>query len=135
KSGLADSLFCVMYPKEYTWQRAPIIIYAKIASPTFTNVQKFISFAISEMNSRSAYFKYKKLKPIIIDSARMAVIYEYRDSPYRTIMRTAYIQVPHAVCYIVYTTTDEYCYQKYSSAFEECVKSFIYAPECIDRFR
>jgi len=132
KTGLPDTLHCVLYMKNYSWETSPILIYAKIAGTSITNVNKFIKDTIRHMKEQSAYFKCKKLGNIPIDSTHTAIIYEYRDCPYTNISRVAYIQVPNAVCFIVYSTDNKYYYKKHIPSYESTVKSFVYKPEFIE---
>ena len=47
--------------------------------------------------------------------------------------RIAYVQLPKAVAYIVFSARDEASYRKHAGALKEVVKSFSYLEPKIDR--
>jgi hypothetical protein len=47
--GAEQGLPCVLYPKGSSWADARTIMYAKIASTQFENVEKFVAMAMQEM--------------------------------------------------------------------------------------
>jgi len=49
QAGAEQGLPCVLYPKGSSWQEAKTIIYAKIASTQFEDVDAFVAKAIKEM--------------------------------------------------------------------------------------
>src|ERR1700730_14516055 len=48
-AGAEQGLPCVLYPKDSSWSDAKTIMYAKIASPQFEDVDAFVATAIKEM--------------------------------------------------------------------------------------
>jgi hypothetical protein len=46
KSGVKQGLPCVLYPKGSSWADAKTIMYAKIASTEFEDVNEFVAWAI-----------------------------------------------------------------------------------------
>src|SRR5205814_1898308 len=51
-SGADQGLPCVLYPKGSSWSDARTIMYAKIASTQYEDVDKFVAIAIKEMKER-----------------------------------------------------------------------------------
>jgi hypothetical protein len=49
ESGAGQGLPCVLYPKGSSWSDARTIMYAKIASTQYEDVDKFVATAIKEM--------------------------------------------------------------------------------------
>lgn len=49
EAGQEQGLPCVLYPKGSSWQEAKTIMYARIASPEFPEVEAFVAKAIKEM--------------------------------------------------------------------------------------
>ena len=49
KSGVEQGQPCVLYPKGSSWSDAKTIMYAKIASTQFENVNEFVAWAIKGM--------------------------------------------------------------------------------------
>src|SRR5216110_3399342 len=58
-SGADQGLPCVLYPKGSSWSDARTIMYAKIASPQFEDVNAFVAMAIREMQERHGKPKEK----------------------------------------------------------------------------
>src|SRR6266446_10499155 len=52
EAGAGQGLPCVLYPKGSTWADAKTIMYAKIASTQYEDVDKFAAIAIKEMKDR-----------------------------------------------------------------------------------
>src|SRR5438874_11433428 len=51
-SGVDQGLPCALYPKDQSWSDARTIMYAKIASTQYEEVDKFVATAIKEMKER-----------------------------------------------------------------------------------
>src|ERR1700732_1177728 len=49
QAGAEQGLPCVLYPKGSSWADAKTIMYAKIASTQFEDVNAFVAMAIKEM--------------------------------------------------------------------------------------
>src|ERR1700704_3482816 len=47
--GAEQGLPCVLYPKDSSWSDAKTILYAKIASTQFEDVDAFVATAVKEM--------------------------------------------------------------------------------------
>lgn len=131
-SGLSMGLHCVLYPKNYTWLSTPVLMYAKIASPEYTEKEKFIAFAIGKMREETETFKFKLLGDRPIDGEYTATIYEYSGGPYERYEKVGYIQVKDAVCYIVFSAKNKKLYEKYNSELEKTIDSFKYMPVYIN---
>jgi hypothetical protein len=125
-AGVEQGLPCVLYPKGSTWGDANAIMYAKIASTQHENVEKFVATAIKQMEKVHGKPREK------IDSGKTAdgqpyFINEYPATPsYSQWERVAYIQLPKAVAYIVFSARDEASYHKNSPALNEVLKLFAY---------
>src|SRR5438552_9267888 len=126
KSGVKQGLPCVLYPKGSSWADAKTIIYAKIAGTQFEDVNAFVSTAIKEMERVHGKPKEKIASGKTADG-RDYFINEYPASKtYSQWERVAYVQLPHAVAYIVLSSRDEPSYRKDSPALQEVLKSFGY---------
>jgi hypothetical protein len=112
-SGLSAGLPCVLYIEGHTWESSPVIMYAKIASPSFTNIDKFIAFAIKEFKKEDSTFYHKELKKGTIAENKY-VIMDYHGGPYNSYERVFYIQMEKAVAYVVFSARNEEDYRKYS---------------------
>jgi hypothetical protein len=126
KAGAEQGLPCVLYPKGSTWAHANAIMYAKIASTDYEDVGKFVATAIQRMEKMHGEPKEK------VDSGKTGdghpyFINEYpATKSYSQWERVAYIQLPKAVAYIVFSARDEAGYRKNFPALNEVLKSFTY---------
>jgi hypothetical protein len=126
QSGADQGLPCVLYPKGSTWADAKTIMYAKIASTNFENVEKFVAMAIKEMQKTHGTPK-QKIESGKTGDGQPFFINEYpATKSYSQWERVAYIQLPHAVAYIVLSSRDEPSYRKDSSALRKVLKTFVY---------
>jgi hypothetical protein len=124
--GVEQGLPCVLYPKGSTWADANAIMYAKIASTQYEDVGKFVANAIQQMEKVHGKPKEK------VDTGKTSdgqpyFINEYpATKSYSQWERVAYIQLPKAVAYIVFSARDEASYRKNFHALNEALKSFAY---------
>jgi hypothetical protein len=126
RAGAEQGLPCVLYPKGSTWADANAIMYAKIAGTDYEDVGKFVAMAIQQMEKVHGKPKEK------VDSGKTGdrqpyFINEYpATKSYSQWERVAYIQLPKAVAYIVFSARDEASYRKNFPALKEVLKSFAY---------
>jgi hypothetical protein len=125
-SGVKQGLPCVLYPKDSSWSDARTIMYAKIASTQFTDVEAFVAKAITEMQKTHGTPK-QKIESGKTSDGHPFFINEYpATKSYSQWERVAYVQLPGAVAYIVLSSRDEPSYRKDSSALREVLESFAY---------
>jgi hypothetical protein len=125
-AGAEQGLPCVLYPKDSTWADAKTVIYAKIASTQYEDVDKFVAVAIKEMAKTHGKPKEK----IVSGKTHDGKVYFINEYPatktYSQWERVAYVQLPKAVAYVVLSSRDEASYRKDSPALAEVLKTFIY---------
>src|SRR5437762_8238925 len=133
KSGVEQGQPCVLCPKGSSWSDAKTIMYAKIASTQFENVNEFVAWAIKGMEEVHGKPKEKIATGNTADG-RDYFINEYpATKTYSQWERVAYVQLPHAVAYIVLSSRDEPSYRKDSPALQEVLNSFGYLEPKSDR--
>lgn len=126
ESGANQGMPCVLYPKGSSWSNAKTVMYAKIASTQFEDVNAFVAMAIKEMKDRHGPPK-ERIKSGKTRDGRSYFINEYPATKnYSQWERVAYIQLPRAVAYIVLSSRDEASYLKDSGALQEVLKTFMY---------
>jgi hypothetical protein len=97
ESGKEQGLPCVLYPKGESWVDAKTVMYAQIASGKTKDGHDYF---INEYPATKNYSQWE---------------------------RVGYVQLPHAVAYIVLSSLDKANYQKDSGALAAMLKStFIY---------
>jgi len=125
-SGADQGLPCVLYPKGSSWSDARTIMYAKIASTQFEDVNAFVAMAIREMQERHGKPKEKVASGKTHDGHDYFINEYPATKSYSQWERVAYVQLPHAVAYIVLSSRDEASYRKDSPALQEVLKTFVY---------
>src|SRR5437667_10116429 len=101
-------------------------MYAKIASTEFEDVNEFVSWAIKGMEKDHGKPKEKIATGKTADG-RDYFINEYpATKTYSQWERVAYVQLPHAVAYIVLSSRNRASYRKDSGALQEVLKTFVY---------
>jgi hypothetical protein len=117
---------CVLYPKGSSWAEARTVMYAKIASTEFEDVNEFVAWAIKGMKAKHGTPKEKVASGKTADS-RDYFINEYPATKnYSQWERVGYVQLPHAVVYIVLSSRDKVSYSKDASALEKVLKTLVY---------
>jgi len=125
-SGADQGLPCVLYPNGSSWSDARTIMYAKIASTQFEDVNAFVAMAIKEMQERHGKPKEKVASGKTHDGHDYFINEYPATKSYSQWERVAYVQLPRAVAYIVLSSRDEASYRKDSPALQEVLKTFVY---------
>ena len=126
ESGVKQGLPCVLYPKGSSWADAKTIMYAKIAGTDFEDVNVFVATAIKGMEKVHGKPKEKIATGKTADG-RDYFINEYpATKTYSQWERVGYVQLPHAVVYIVLSSRDKTGYSKDASALEKVLKTLVY---------
>src|SRR5256885_7927561 len=127
ESGKHQDLPCVLYPKDSSWTDAKTVMYAKVASPLWEGVNAFVQWAIQGMKEKRGMPKEKIASGKTKDGHDYFVNEYPATKNYSQWERIAYMQLPHAVAYIVLSARDKSSYNKHSGALEVMLKdSFIY---------
>jgi hypothetical protein len=125
-SGVKQGLPCVLYPKGSSWGDAKTIMYAKIASTEFEDVNEFVAWAIKGMKAKHGTPK-EKIASGKTQDGRDYFINEYpATKTYSQWERVGYVQLPHAVAYIVLSSRDKASYSKDAPALEKVLKTLVY---------
>ena len=123
-AGAGQGLPCVLYPEGATWETAEPLMYAKIASTIYEDYEAFAKAAIDDMKKNRPGFKMKRIASGKTAGGQSYFINEYPPADtYKRFERVAYVQLPKAVAYIVYSADEKGTFQKHQGALEEAVKS------------
>ncbi|MEY2564563.1 MAG: hypothetical protein QOH88_2756 [Verrucomicrobiota bacterium] len=123
-AGKEQGLPCVLYLLGATWENADPLMYAKIASTKYEDGEAFAKLAIKDMKSKRPGFKPKRITSGTTAGGLPYFINEYPPTKvYKRFERVAYIQLPKAVAYIVYTGDANLDFEKHKGALEEAAKS------------
>jgi hypothetical protein len=123
-AGSKQGLPCVLYREGETWDTGDPVMYAKIASTTYEDYEAFTKDAVDHMKKERPGFTMKRVSSGKTAGGQPYFINEYPPtSSYKRSERVAYVQLPKAVAYIVFTADEKASYQKHQGALEEAVKS------------
>jgi hypothetical protein len=123
-AGSGQGLPCVFYPEGATWKTADPLMYAKIASTKYEDAEAFAKDAIEDMKKKRPGFKMERVASGKTAGGQAYFINEYPPTKeYKRFERVAYVQLPKAVAYIVFTADEKSAFEKHRSALEEAVKS------------
>ena len=126
ESGKEQGMPCVLYPKGSSWADAKTVMYAKIASTEFEDVNAFVTWAIKGMKAKRGIPK-QKIASGKTQDGRDYFINEYpATKTYSQWERVGYVQLPHAVVYIVLSSRDKTSYSKDAPALEKVLKTLVY---------
>jgi hypothetical protein len=126
ESGVNQGMPCVLYPRGESWADAKTVIYAKIASTEFEDVNEFVAWAIKGMKAKRGTPKEKIASGKTADG-RDYFINEYpATKTYSQWERVGYVQLPHAVVYIVLSSRNKTSYSKHAPALEKVLKTLVY---------
>jgi hypothetical protein len=123
-AGAGQGLPCVFYPEGATWETAEPLMYAKIASTDYEDIEAFARDAVEDMKKNRAGFKMKRIASGKTAGGEAYFINEYPpNETYKRFERVAYVQLPKAVAYIVFSADEKSAFEKHRGALEEAVKS------------
>jgi hypothetical protein len=101
-------------------------MYAKIASTEFEDVNEFVAWAIKGMKAKHGSPK-EKIASGKTQDGRDYFINEYpATKTYSQWERVGYVQLPHAVAYIVLSSREKTSYSKHAPALEKVLKTLAY---------
>src|SRR3954469_2804177 len=116
-AGSDEGLPCVLYPEGATWETADPLMYAKIASTTYEDYEAFAKDAIADMKKNRAGIAPKRIASGKTAGGEPYFINEYPPTKaYKRLERVAYVQLPKAVAYIVFSADDKSAYEKHQGA-------------------
>jgi hypothetical protein len=133
KSGLPKDLPCVIYPKNKTWDTTPIVIYAKLSSPEYTQKDEFIRLTIENYKKADSKFSFSKVIDGKTKEGFNYTIYQYIRPSISLSERVAYVQLPESVAYIVYSSFESQVFNKYFDTFANVINSFKYRSDIIKK--
>lgn len=123
-AGADQGLPCVLYPEGATWETADPLMYAKIANTSYEDSEAFEKDAIEDMKKNRPGFKMKRIASGKTAGGEPYFINEYPPTDtYKRFERVAYVQLPKAVAYIVFSADEKSAFEKHQGALEEAVKS------------
>lgn len=123
-AGSEQGLPCVLYPEGATWETAEPLMYAKIASTTYEDYEAFAKEAIEDMKKNRPGFKMKRIASGKTAGGQPYFINEYSPTDtYKRFERVAYVQLPTAVAYIVFSADEKSAFEKHRDVLEEAAKS------------
>ena len=123
-AGSSQGLPCVLYPDGATWENADPLMYTKIASTNYEDYEVFAKDAIADMKKKRPELEPKRIASGNTVGGQPYFINEYPPTKtYKRLERVAYVQLPTAVAYIVFSADEKAAYQKHAGALEETVKS------------
>ena len=120
ESGKNQGLPCVLYPKGQSWAHAKTVMYADIEDE-FEDVNQFVATAIEKMKAQHGLPK-EKIASGKTKDGRDYFINEYpATKKYSQWERVAYVQLPHAVGYIVcFRRTTKRATKKIQARWRRC---------------
>jgi hypothetical protein len=125
-AGAKQDLPCVLYPKGATWDTADPLMYAKIASTDYEDYEKFAAEAVADMKEKRPGIKPKRVEAGKTKGGQLYFINDYpATKAYPRHERVAYVQLPKAVAYIVFSADEEANFRKHQGALSEAVKSLL----------
>jgi hypothetical protein len=123
-AGSGQGLPCVLYPEGETWETADPLMYAKIANTSYEDYEAFAKDALLDMKKTRPGFTMKRVAAGKAAGGEPYFINEYPPTgSYKRFERVAYVQLPKAVAYIVFSADEKENYEKQKGALEEAVKS------------
>ena len=123
-AGAEQRLPCVLYPEGATLETADPLMYAKIASTDYEDADLFVKDALADMKKNRPGFKMKRIASGKTAGGEPYFINEYSPTKaYARFERVAYIQLPKAVAYIVFSADEKAAFEKHRDALEEAAKS------------
>ncbi len=124
-AGAKNGMSCVLYRKGETWETADPLMYGKIASLSYEDADAFAKTAIEGMKKERGEFKVTRIAAGKTKGGEAYFINEYAPTDeYARIERVAYVQMPQAVAYFVYSGDDEGAFRKQQAALDVLLGSF-----------
>lgn len=125
EAGLENGLPCVLFRKGETWETADPLMYTKIAGTDATDYEAFAKKAIAEMEKERGAFPVKRIASGKTADGQSYFVNEYSPTEeYPRCERVAYIQMPRAVAYVVFSAEKRATLEKHEQALTRLLESF-----------
>jgi len=125
-AGESNGLPCVLFRKGQTWQNAEPMMYAKIANTSHEDAEAFAKTAIEEMKKQRGDYAVKRVATGKTKGGQSYFINQYSPSEkYPRLERVAYVQMPKAVAYIVFSCDSEQALRKHQRALTELLETLM----------
>ena len=132
-SGITDGQPCVLYPIGESWAKSPTIMYAKIASPNYPTKSEFIKYTVDFFQNKDTGFRFRNIEEAKTKEGYQYTVQEYDRPSYPVYELTAYVQLPGAVAYIVYSAPKKSMRETDLVKFKTVLSSMVYRPEYIQK--
>ncbi len=116
---------CVLFRKGETWETADPLMYTKIAGTDATDYEAFAKKAIAEMKKQRGDFPVKRIASGKTADGQSYFVNECSPTEeYTRCERVAYIQMPRAVAYVVFSAEKRATLEKHERALTQLLESF-----------
>jgi len=126
EAGKEQGMPCVLYPKGSSWSDAKTVMYANMAGAEFEGVNAFVEMAIQGMKAKHGIPKEKIASGKTKDGHDYFINEYPATKTYSQWERVGYVQLPHAVAYLVLSSRDKASYSKDALALEKVLKTLVY---------
>lgn len=125
EAGLEQGLPCVLFPASQSWETADPLMYAKIAGTDVTDAEAFAKKAIAESTKQRGKFAVKRSATGKTAGGETYFVNDYAaNDDYSRSERVAYIQMPKAVAYVVFSAEEKSTLEKHAKALTQVLESF-----------
>ena len=125
-AGQGNGLPCVLFRKGQSWQKAEPLMYAKIANTSYEDAEEFARTAIEEMKKERGDYEVKRVATGKTKGGETYFINEYSATKqYPRIERVAYVQMPKAVAYVVFSCDGKPAMRKHQRALTDLLESLM----------
>jgi hypothetical protein len=126
-SGREQGMTSVFYPKGSSWANGETVMYTTYINFDSTKnetIRDIITFDSAQFKTTSPQLKVSKLKPIVINKTKKAIVYSYSGDINGNYETVAYIPEKKGVVMIVISSSNKNgCTNNYK-AFEALVRSY-----------
>jgi hypothetical protein len=131
-SGIAQNIPVVMYPKQETYEKTPVLIYSNIIpigkKQSFRNIKQILVYDSAQHKKSSPASIVKKMPEVIVSRMQKtkALVWYYEDGGTNFIKQlSAYIEVGKQVVIISFQANTQPLYDAHKEDFYETIASFV----------
>jgi hypothetical protein len=134
KSGVGQGLPAVFYPKGGSWEKSPVVAYARSRPRTqkVLSIEDAVKF-LTETFHNEGFNKYQAeyVKTIRTDAGKDAVIYHFSGDKWGDYEATAYFLEGKTIDFVTLSARNEKDFRDSLPAFEKLATSYTFLPEKI----
>ena len=128
KSGVSQGLPTVFYPRGYSWENSPVVMYARGVPRTASRqtIKAFVNETLESFKKYSPNITVRLFKVIKTEAECEAEVYLYKGDKWGNKELVAYYLEKKTINFFVLSARTEFAFNKATQPFLDLAKSYVF---------